>query len=546
MEHYKVLLVDDEEEIRTSIMRKIDWEGLGFCLVGDAENGEEALEKATSLEPDLLLTDIKMPYMSGLELAERIKAERDSVEVVFFSGFDEFEYAQKAIQLNAMEYILKPIDQDELTQVLSRLKRRMDEKMEQSRDISMLRENYQKTLPILREYFLNELVRGELSEEEIREGFVTYQIPVADADLWAIVSVDIQVREGDEQALPLHREKELLPVSVWKLMDERLQGEYKYTVFLSGAAPRVQILFGLKKHFPIDRLLHRMKQIGYDCRRILGLETTIGIGRAYGQMEQIARSYRESREAIGYRAILGSLVPIYIKDVENVEGDTLTFDERREHRLLDKVKFAGREEIETEVAWLMDEMENARVHSSQCQIYVISIFHSLTKLIQQYELEASDIWGGEKTYYNILDRLITAHNIRNFLTNTCLSIHEQISQGRKESITGVVEKAKKYIELHYAEPDLSAESICKYLHISSAYFSTIFKKETGVNYIAWLTDLRLEKAARLLLETEDKTYMIAARVGYPEPNYFSHVFKKKFGLSPNKYRLKEKTKYERK
>lgn len=544
MDYYKILLVDDEEEIRTSIMKKIKWGELGFRLVGDAENGEDALEKAASLEPDLLLTDIKMPYMNGLELAERVKAERDSVEVVFFSGFDEFEYAQKAIQLNAMEYILKPIDEDELTQVLIRLKEKMDEKLEQSRNISTLRENYRKTLPILREYFLNELVRDELSKEEIEEGFSTYQIPVADAEQWAIVSVDIQVREGDEQFLPLHQEKELFPVSVWKLMDERLRGEYQYTVFLSGAAPRVQILFGLTENFPTDRLIHRMKQIGYDCRRILGLETTIGIGRAYSQVEQIARSYRESREAIGYRAILGNLVPIYIKDVENVEADSLTFDERKEHRLLETVKFSTREEIRKEVSRLMDEMENARVHSSQCQIYVISIFHSLTKLIQQYELEASDIWGGEKTYYNILDRLITSHNIRNFLTNTCLSINEKISQGRKESITGIVEKAKQYIELHYGEPELSAESVCKYLHISSAYFSTIFKKETGVNYITWLTDLRLEKAAKLLLETENKTYMIASRVGYPEPNYFSHVFKKKYGISPNKYRLREKAEYE--
>lgn len=540
MDYYKILLVDDEEEIRTSIMKKIKWEELGFCLVGDAENGEDALEKAAALEPDLLLTDIKMPYMDGLELAERVKAERESVEVVFFSGFDEFEYAQKAIWLNAMEYILKPIDEEELTQVLIRLKRRMDEKLEQSRNISMLRENYRKTLPILREYFLNELVRDELSREEILEGFSTYQIPVADAKRWAIVSVDIQVREGDEQFLPLHQEKELLPVSVWKLMEERLQGEYQYTLFLSGAAPRVQILFGFKEHFPVDRLIHRMKQIGYDCRRILGLETTIGIGRAYGEVEQIARSYRESREAIGYRAILGSLVPIYIKDVGAVESDSLTFDERKEHRLLETVKFSTEEEIREEVGRLIDEMENARVHSSQCQIYVISIFHSLTKLIQQYELEAEDIWGGEKTYYNILDRLITSHNIRNFLTNTCLAINEKISQGRKESIVGIVEKAKQYIELHYGEAELSAESVCKYLHISSAYFSTVFKKETGVNYIAWLTDLRLEKAAKLLLDTEDKTYMIAAKVGYPEPNYFSHVFKKKYGISPNKYRLREK------
>lgn len=536
MDYYKILLVDDEEEVRTSIMKKIPWETLGFRLVGDAENGEDALEKAAWLEPDLLLTDIRMPYMDGLELAERVKEERDSIEVVFFSGFDDFQYAQRAIKLNAMEYILKPIDEEELTQVLQRLRERMDKKLEQARDISMLRENYRRTLPILREYFLNELVRDELSEQEILDGFSAYQLPVAHAQSWAIVSIDIQVQEGDEELLPLHQEKELFPVSVWKLAEERLGEEYQYTVFLSGSAPRVQILFGFTGNAPMERLIHRLKQIGYDCRRILGLEVTIGIGRTYGHVLQIARSYRESREAIGYRAILGSLVPIYIKDVEAVEADSLTFDERKEHRLLETVKFGIREEIQQEVDKLMNEMESARVHSSQCQVYMMSIFQSLIKLMQQYQLNTADIWGGEKNYYHVLERLMTAQNTRNFLLNTCFAINENISRGRAESIMGIVEQAKRYLELHYMEPDLSAEAVCRQLHISSAYFSTVFKKETGENYISWLTNLRLEKAVELLIETEDKTYMIAARVGYPEPNYFSHVFKKKYGISPNKYR----------
>lgn len=544
MEYYKILLVDDEEEVRTGIMKKIEWEKLGFHLVGDAENGKDALEKITQLEPDLLLTDIRMPYMDGLELARRAKAERDSIEVVFFSGFDEFEYAQRAIKLNAIEFILKPIDEEELTELLRKLKLQMDEKLAQARDISMLRENYRRTLPILREYFLNELVSGKLSGEEILKGFDTYEIPVKEAESWAVVTMDIQVQEGEEELLPLHLEKELFSVSVWKLAKERLGEEYRYTVFLNGAAPRVQILFGLDRDRVMEPLIHRLRQIGYDCRRILGLEITIGIGRAYANPEQIARSCKESREAVGYRSILGNLIPIYIRDVENVEEEILTFDEKKEQHLLEAVKFGTREEIQREVDNLVDDMEHARVHSSQCQIYLIAIFHGLTKLMQQNELDTEDVWGGERTYYNVLERLMTAHNIRNFLNNTCQAINEQISRGRKESIAGLVEQAKQYLELHYGEAELSAEAVCSYLHISNTYFSTIFKKETGENYIAWLTNLRLEKARDLLLQTEDKTYRIAAKVGYPEPNYFSHVFKKKYGLSPSKYRLKEREKHE--
>lgn len=107
---YKILIVDDEEEVRSSIMRKMQWEQLGYQLVGDAENGEDALEKVRGLEPDLVLTDIKMPYMDGLTLTKYIKEERNSTEIVIFSGFDDFEYAQKAIKLGVIEYILKPVN----------------------------------------------------------------------------------------------------------------------------------------------------------------------------------------------------------------------------------------------------------------------------------------------------------------------------------------------------------------------------------------------------------------------------------------------------
>ncbi len=120
MNPYKIMLVDDEEEVRTSIIRKIDWQDAGFEVIGDAENGKEALEKIEQNEPDVVLTDIRMPYMDGLEMAENIRQRYPSIKIVIFSGFDEFEYAKKAIKLNVIEYILKPVNVEELTAILKK------------------------------------------------------------------------------------------------------------------------------------------------------------------------------------------------------------------------------------------------------------------------------------------------------------------------------------------------------------------------------------------------------------------------------------------
>ena len=176
MELYRIILVDDEEEVRKSIVRKIGWEEAGFQVAGDAENGEDALEKIEALEPDVVLTDIRMPYMDGLTLAERIRQKYPSMKIVIFSGYDDFEYAKQAIKLNVTEYILKPVNVEELTAILKRIKVNLDQEIEQKRNVSLLRENYIRSLPILRENFLNELISRHMEPETVEGRMREYDL----------------------------------------------------------------------------------------------------------------------------------------------------------------------------------------------------------------------------------------------------------------------------------------------------------------------------------------------------------------------------------
>ena len=141
MSLYRIMLVDDEEEVRKAIIRKMDWESLGFMVVGDAENGEDALEKLEQLEPDVVITDIRMPYVDGLTLTARIREKYPSMKILIFSGYDDFEYAKQAIKLNVTEYILKPVNGEELAVILKRIRDSLDEEVEQRRNIDSLRES---------------------------------------------------------------------------------------------------------------------------------------------------------------------------------------------------------------------------------------------------------------------------------------------------------------------------------------------------------------------------------------------------------------------
>ena len=160
MTTYKVLLVDDEEEVRNAIEQRINWEELGFEVIGKAQNGVKAMEIAEKLQPDVVITDIKMPYMNGLELARNLKEENPGVRILILTGFDEFEYAKEAVHLEIEEYILKPINANELSECLKRLKNVLDKEREEKLNVRKLEQYYTDSLPVLQTNFFCSLVEG--------------------------------------------------------------------------------------------------------------------------------------------------------------------------------------------------------------------------------------------------------------------------------------------------------------------------------------------------------------------------------------------------
>lgn len=534
MNPYKIMLVDDEEEVRTSIIRKIDWQDAGFEVIGDAENGKEALEKIEQNEPDVVLTDIRMPYMDGLEMAENIRQRYPSIKIVIFSGFDEFEYAKKAIKLNVIEYILKPVNVEELTAILKKIKKNLDEEIEQKRNVTLLRESYIKSLPALREHFLNDLIQGGMEETQIEEKLNEYAIDVAGAVKWVIAAIHLEPDEKVDKAVSLHQQRELIPISVRNLIEEKLEGQYRFIVFHSSF--ETILLVAIDKDNTQTGLIALLGDICKETKKILEVSVTIGVGESSSSLTDLSRPCHTALNALGYRAITGSGGVICIGDMEPSGHEKLRFDSRMESELIAAVKFGPEEKIRSVIDGIVSRMEDARVHYRQYQAYVLAIINVLTQLSQQYDLRISEMFGVENDYFEILGRVQKMENVRPYLTEVALKMNAGMEEERSNTTKNVIREAKQYIQDNFQDPDLSVEKICRHLHMSPAYFSTMFKKETGQAYIAYLTDVRLGRAVELLMATDDKTYIIAEKVGYPEQNYFSYVFKKKFGVSPTRYR----------
>ena len=302
MELYRVLLVDDEEDIREGISRKMDWLGLGFSLVGEAANGQDALELAESLRPDVILTDIKMPFMDGLELCRILTDRLPAARFVVFSGFDAFEYAKQAIQMNVVEYILKPINADELSAVLRRLKDQLDRERAERRNVELLRSRYMENLPILRELFYANLLDGRIE-------------PGTERERAAHLDIDLQ---GEEWAVGLayigsDRRDALSTLSIQNLLEETLTAD---RCKLSLYNDWVAVIVSLTESFTIYDLIRVLDRVCTLAASYLGLTLTVGVGAPCKELSGMARSAAEARTALEYRSMVGRGQVIYIGDLE--------------------------------------------------------------------------------------------------------------------------------------------------------------------------------------------------------------------------------------
>lgn len=529
MELYNILLVDDEADVLQAMKRKIDWEAMGFCLAGTAENGQEALEMADQLHIDVVMTDIKMPYMDGLTLCRKLKENYRNMKVVIYSGFDDFEFAREAIHLEAEEYLLKPISSKDMENVFRRIKEKLDQEFSEHRNLSKLSEYYRRSLPAMQEQLFMSILEGKITGERAKIMLETYEMQFeAPYYVVAMLYADPNPREIRGKTA------QLLTLSLKDMTQDYLNERLRFysAVYLD----EVLVVFMLQEKEGMEAVLYHLDQICKMGTRVLNVPVTASVGQLCNQLEFLSTSYQEARNAMEYRTIIGSSQVLYINDIEPSPKDSVSLMEYDFQNLMRAVKLGDREETNGAIAQFMESIRSLSITPNQYQLLIMELLTELMKIGRAYKLRTRQIFGEASVPWQELYKYISIDDLEHWLQEVCTNLRHTLRHERTDSTMRLTEQAKVYIEEHYKENDLSAETLCKHLNVSAAYFSTIFKKEVGLSFVAYLTKIRLEHAVELLRNTEDKTYVIAEAVGYMEPNYFSYVFKKEYGISPSKYR----------
>ena len=396
MKKYSVLLVDDEEDVVKAITQKIDWDGLGYSLLGYAKNGLEALEIAEEKQVDVVLTDIKMPYMDGLTLSHKLKELYPSIKIIIFSGFDEFEYAKEAIRLEAEEYVLKPVDSGELSRIFRTVHERLDKEFDEKQNINHLKNYYLESLPILQESFYTSLIEGNVRQEDLRRAMLDYQIDLT-GKFYTVVILHNSISLSPEGINPV-----LISMSIRKLAEERMHKNWRACFFTY--LGNTVILAQLNREEDHYRLTDEMETLCRMAKHVCNATITAGIGKTVVSLMDLPISYMGARDAVAYRVLYGRGKAIAVSDINPEERDNHSLNRELldEERLLDvyrSIRMASKEELFKDIELYIQNSSLENPSLQEYQFFLMELVTNIHKFLLSNQVDAGLIFPKDEDVY---------------------------------------------------------------------------------------------------------------------------------------------------
>ena len=529
----KVFLAEDEFIIREGIKNNIDWQAHGYEFCGEASDGELAFPLIQKTRPDILITDIKMPFVDGLALSRLVKKELPETEIIILSGYEEFDYAKEAIQIGVARYLLKPINGETLLQEIDSVAEIILDKQKEKE----IREKYQREMEenSLRDQMnlFQHLVTGDCSMEELLSVADKLDLKIM-APWYSIVLLKIQSMKHDYEEYS----------GSIVVVDERIAklAEPEHVLIFDRALEGRAFLFKADSE---DELLAYQKEYLGDVKEVLSGYANLryfgGIGTPVNRLREIPASFEDASHAFAHRylvaesCILDSSLLMQEGDAENEDFRISAVNPEQ----IDRTKM--QEFLRTgdldEVVYFVDEffgkLDGGAMKSRIFRQYItmdayFSIVDFLKGLgLQKDEIEAPDqdssILQDEKSAMDYIVRIM----------EKALVLREKKASSRYED---VVSEVIHYIENNYAQEELSLNLLASHVNFSPNHLSMIFSQQTGQTLIRYLTDYRMNRAKELLRCSSKKSSVISMEVGYKDPHYFSYLFKKTQGMTPTQYR----------
>ncbi|MBB3108058.1 two-component system response regulator YesN [Paenibacillus phyllosphaerae] len=522
MDKLKVLIVDDEYLIRNLIKMRMDWEGRGMTIVGEAASAHEALDLVDQWRPDIILTDIYMPSMNGIEFSGMVLAKYPHIKIVIVTGHDEFEYARKSIQLGISDFILKPIRAAELLQVTDKLKRKIEEERMRDHELKRLKEDLERNFPFLKEKFLIQWITGALSLEEIQEKAAYFGFPLHQASSFQMAVIEISpISEtmSEEQLLLLQMEGKNRANAFFQ--------DDSGVFMLSDARNHIVVIAMDRDADFVSECVRLQSNLLHSCRCVVN----IGIGRTHHKAQEMSLGYQEAARALQYKTFVGHNQVVCFEDIVDNGGSPY----RSNPELLKQLQFdVSVGSSERALGVMRDIFDVSFSGVSQFRMAAMDIITACQHAAIEQQVEHDYAFHKET-----LDTVLTADNLPEFKTaleNYVGQLASTVYAKNEAKEGNLISRMKAYLEENMSDPKLGLASASAAFFVSPGHLGRLMKKETGQTFVEYLTNLRMKKAEALLKKTDLRGYEVGEKVGITDPHYFSILFKKNIGRSVNEYR----------
>ena len=519
----RVFIVEDESIIRETLRDTVPWSKCGYTFVGEAADGELALPLIRETRPDVLITDIRMPFMDGLDLSRLVLQEFPQTKIIIISGFDDFEYARQAIDLGVERYLLKPITKNALITVLDEVREKIESEQAQMNYLAQFKQEAQEYEQYARRDFLEQVVAGRLSVQQIYENAEKLELDLR-AQSYAIALFSVLPESGEERGAA-----QLLDCPEYILFRWNLS---TYAVLIKGDSGEMESY--------IRRCIDSVRE------QYEGAEEQqnwyVAVSSPTRRLSALPQCFEEVSRLWAYRhiapkqhvltpdtasALTGTGAALSISELDAGAVDPALVDGALQH--------AGEEEIPGFVEEYLNRVAPALDSAPFCQYLMIGVRFAAARFAATLSIGQQELFDGLDCL-ELVGQTVTRGQLSGYMTDILRRTVQLRDRAAGHQYRALLKQAVAYIDAHFTEEELSLNRVAQEVGLSANYLSALFSQETGATFVEHLTSRRMELARTLLRTTDQRSGEIAAAVGYKDPHYFSFLFKKTQGCTPRDYR----------
>lgn len=532
----KIFLVEDESIIREGLRENIPWQQYGYQFVGEAADGEQALPLILREKPDVLITDIKMPFMDGLELSRLVVHELPGTKIIIISGYDDFEYARSAIDIGVEQYLLKPITKAMLIKTLQEVHQKIEAEREQESYMEKFRDELEGYKISYRNQFFEEVLAGKLSVGEIYERADKLDLNLR-GPWYNLVMYHIQ---GILPSEINQRNPELLPA-----LEEQLEKFFRES---TGCLPVRQniMVYTVLIHGEKERVASTTEEFTDLLKTLLAghekeLEWHAAIGDPVERLSSLPMCYREVSKRFSYRHLMQG---IHVFSGENIVEWDSKEEQNLKHLDMNKIdpsillsflQNGEQEELLDFVEKYTRGLRDAMKSRLFCQYLLLNVRFTTTSYLEGLGYEQEEFLNSLEGI-KWTENAMTEESMKGYIQEMmekALAMREKLT---RRQYNDIISQALVYIDENFTSESISLTDVAKQINVSANYFSAVFSQEMKQTFVEYLTFKRMEKAKELLKNTDKRSAEIAAEVGYKDSHYFSFVFRKTQGCTPRDYR----------